>query len=336
MKKFILNLVSFILVFLCTCLLLGISFLKYHNLGFISDLPPPNLSTSFSLNEKLRFLRGQSRDAEVIALGSSMTLMNLNSEVVVKALGSKKYLNAGSWGASIIDMYSILKVLHKTYPAMNTLIISSNLIDFQHGVKTADYNVIADYLNPEKTRFDQYYLHNLHVKYFIKNYPYMRAVRTHPQEYFYLSFDPYGAVMLEGKGFHITEDRWELAFLSDQVKAEQYSYMDSISTYCRVKGIKLIFCQNSYRFKKKQTFDKKTIKLISDHVTKVSSILSRDHHIFVDAGERDWDDRLFVDAIHLNREGTEQVSAYWFERIKPQIENGGRLTYQQTGQTAPE
>ena len=326
MKKFIRTLLFFVLVFLTISLLLGFSFLKYHNLNVVDDLPPPNLSSSFSLNEKLRFLRNKPKDAEIIALGSSMTLMNLNSEVVVQALGTKKYLNAGSWGASFTDTYRMLKVLAQTYPFMNTLIVSSNLIDFQHGVKTADYEVIADYLDPSKSRLDQYYLHNLNMNYFINNYPYTRKVRTHPQDYLYLVFDRFGAVNLEGKNFHITKDRWELAFLGDQVKPEQYSYLDSISTYCRTKNIKLIFCQNSYRLNMKKSFDKKRLKLINDHAHKVSSILARDRHIFVDAGERDWDDKLFVDAIHLNRKGTEEVTAYWFEQIKDKLRDKRVLT----------
>jgi hypothetical protein len=315
MKKFLLNLLFFSVVFLSISLLLAFTFLKYHHLDALDDLPPPNLTDSYSLNEKLRFLRGRSKDAEVIALGSSMTLMNLNSEVVVKAIGNKKYLNAGSWGASMTDCYRLLKVLGQTYP-MKTLIMSSNVIDFQHGVKHADYGVIADYLNPEKKRLVPYYLHNLSMNYFINNYPYTRLVRTHPHDYFYLRFDPYGAVQLEGKNFNITKDRWELAFRGDTVPAEQYEYLDSISSYCRNTGIKLIFFQNSYRLKKKMTFDKKRLKMISDHVQKVSAILARDHHSFVDAGNRDWDDKLFVDAIHLNREGTEQVTAYWFDQLQ--------------------
>jgi hypothetical protein len=315
MKKFILGLCAFSLVFLGISLLLLFSFLKYHHLSLLDDLPAPNLTDSYSLNEKLRFLRNRPKDAEVIALGSSMTLMNLNSAVVLKAMGNKKYLNAGSWGASMTDSYRLLKVLGKTYP-LKTLIMSSNVIDFQHGVKHADYQVIENYLHPEKYRPDHYYLHNLSMNYFINNYPYTRLVRTHPHDYFYLKFDPYGAVQLEGENFNITKDRWELAFRGDDVPAAQYQYLDSISSYCRNHGIRLIFFQNSYRLKKKLSFNKKRLKMISDHVKKVSGILARDHHNFVDAGDRDWDDKLFVDAIHLNREGTEQVSSYWFEQLK--------------------
>jgi hypothetical protein len=326
MRRFIQSFIAFSLFFLFLSLVLGFTFLEYHNLNPIGDLPPPNLSNSFSLNEKLRFLRDKPKDAEVIALGSSMTLNNLNSEVLVKALGTNKYLNAGAWGASFTDNYQLLKVLGQTYPSMKTLIISSNLIDFQHGVKSADYKVIADYLNPSKFRIDQYYLYHANMKYFVNSYPYTRLVRTHSQDYFYVGFDNFGAVNLDGENFHITKDRWELAFLSDQVKSEQYSYLDSISTYCRNKGIKLIFCQNSYRIKMKQRFAKTRLKMINDHVEKVFAILARDHHIFVDAGERDWDDTLFVDAIHLNREGTKQVTAYWFECVKDKLATNEVLT----------
>jgi hypothetical protein len=329
MKRFIQSFIAFSLFFLSLSLVLGVTFLEYHNLNLIGDLPPPNLSNSFSLNEKLRFLRDKPKDAEVIALGSSMTLNNLNSEVLVKSLGTNKYLNVGAWGASFTDNYQLLKVLGQTYPSMKTLIISSNLIDFQHGVKSADYKVIADYLNPSKFRIDQYYLYHANMKYFVNNYPYTRLVRTHSQDYFYVGFDNFGAVNLDGENFHITKERWELAFLNDKVDLEQYSYLDSISSYCRNRGIKLIFCQNSYRMKMKQRFDEKRLKMINDHVEKVSSMLARDHHIFVDAGERDWDDGLFVDAIHLNRVGTEQVTAYWFNKIKPLPKNEQVLTLTQ-------
>src|SRR5882762_5458526 len=98
MKRFVVKLV----LFLCLSLLLSAGLLLFystsHNIE--NDLPGPNLSNSFSLNEKLLFLRKHSGKKNILAIGSSMALNNLHSETIVNILNDTSYINAASWGAS--------------------------------------------------------------------------------------------------------------------------------------------------------------------------------------------------------------------------------------------
>lgn len=99
---------SFLFVYslLFTTVLVIVLFLKKK-----IELPPPNLTDSFSYNEKLFFLSQSDLKPEVIVLGSSMALNNINSNALIKRIKSNRVLNLSSWGMNLKDDFELLMLI---------------------------------------------------------------------------------------------------------------------------------------------------------------------------------------------------------------------------------
>ena len=106
MRKFIINIFKFLLF---PTIIIGIIFFTIIKKIGLENLPALNFSSSYSYNEKIRFLKNKSNSPSIIAIGSSMTLNNLDSDIVVKELKDDEYLNVSSWGLRISESYKLLK-----------------------------------------------------------------------------------------------------------------------------------------------------------------------------------------------------------------------------------
>src|SRR3982751_6326885 len=103
-------------LFSLLCMLLSAVIVGVYKLRYdvsCKDFPAPALSDSYSLNEKIEFLRTKEKDIPILAIGSSIALNNLHSETIAKNITGKKFLNAASWGMNMGDNYSLLKVLYE-------------------------------------------------------------------------------------------------------------------------------------------------------------------------------------------------------------------------------
>src|SRR3954462_10877396 len=93
-----------IVLFFSLCILLSMIIIggyafKYH--VSCKDFPAPALSDSYSLNEKIEFLRTTEKNIPTLAIGSSIALNNLHSETVAKRIPGGKFVNASSWGMNM-------------------------------------------------------------------------------------------------------------------------------------------------------------------------------------------------------------------------------------------
>ena len=105
--------------------------------------PPPNLSNSISLNAKVLFLKNNFSRAniDILAIGSSMSLNNINSSSITKAYSDEQYLNLSSWGLTMEETFNLIKIYNKKYHP-KTIIISSNYSDFKGSSQKIKYNLI--------------------------------------------------------------------------------------------------------------------------------------------------------------------------------------------------
>ena len=93
--------------FLLASLFIGGMYVSLASVG----APAPKFSNSFSYNEKMVWLGRQDlEDCDVLAIGSSMTLNNLHTQVVRDRL-SRKYLNAASWGLKMTTVEQFSEIL---------------------------------------------------------------------------------------------------------------------------------------------------------------------------------------------------------------------------------
>lgn len=321
MKKFIINLIYFSFFFIVLSISI-VGFYFYRNKITINDLPALNFSDSYSFNEKIRFLKTKEKKETVIAIGSSMTQNNLHSKTTLANLDSRNYLNTSSWGMSLGDDFNLLKKLNSIYK-IKQLIIVSNIIDFQQQDKHIDFKFVESYLKSDYFNIVVKFIQLFDLKYYKNNLTYAKKVRNCYRDYEYLNYDKYGAVNFQKDSFNIDKQRWLTDYLENSGFQVQYNYLDSISNYCKVNGIKLLFFQSPIRQGIWCDLDTSKLGNLNFHVKKVKHILEANNQIFINSSEKLWSDTLFVDAIHFNEIGAQQYTKFCFDKIKAHGGNNG-------------
>lgn len=308
MSKFSRNLLLFLTYFSSITIIILASLMCIYHVTF-KDIPPPNLSNSFSLNDKLHMVRN--KKSNVIAIGSSITLNDLNSDVVVKNLKDTSFLNISSWGLAMKDIYKLLKSYSMVH-IPRILIVSSNMSDFYIEPKNFNYIDVGHYLNSKNTFL--YHVKNFNLKYYVMNSYNNKKYKESKHIYESLIYDKYGSVMLDPDHFRIDSARWRVAFINEPVQMN-YDYLDSISDFCKKEKIKLIFLQAPVR---KKLFKQMDTTIFERHIKKVETILAKNNVAFVNSTLVDWEDTLYVDAIHFNSNGAKLYTQYCFDMLARQ------------------
>jgi len=308
MRQFIQNIIQFIAFFFVIS-----SFIFLCLLGKKENFPALNFSNSYSFNEKVLFLKKQSVSPKIISVGSSMTLNNLDSEVILAEFNTKKYLNTASWGMCMQEIFNFLKLLNTLYD-LEEIIIVSSIADFRESTKRIDFNFIKFYLTNNKPEVYLSFLKNFDLKYYINNIKYAKDVRKSHNDYQYLGYDSNGMVRLRKENFNIIKKRWLEKDL-DRLSTDQYVYLDSISTFCKENDLKLYFFQSPHRESLLSEFNPQELDILNSHISRVNNIL-RNKHYFVNSNNKIWNDSLFVDGTHFNEIGAELFTKYCFDEIK--------------------
>jgi hypothetical protein len=308
MGKFIINLCKFLII------LLGIGIISFVLLTFyFKEIPALKFSDSYSFNEKMLFLGRSSKGANVLAIGSSMSLNNLHSETVTLELQSKKFINTASWGMSIRDDYDFLKSLNKIYK-ITSIIIVSNIIDFSEADKNIDFEFVKSYLNVRPLKIFLSFIRNFDLKYYLLNFKYAQNVRNCINNYDYLKFDNYGTINFSKENFVINNARWNRDFL-EKPKDIQYLYLDSLADYCMSNRIELLFFQSPMRTGIYSRLNQSQSDMNNLHLEKVKNILERDNFQFINPSDKLWQDSLFIDGIHFNEAGARLFTEFCFNKI---------------------
>jgi hypothetical protein len=283
------------------------------------DIPAPNLSNSYSFNEKMLFMNGQNKamNLDVLAIGSSLTLNNLQSISVTEILNTENFVNASSWGLGMKDNFHLLKVLNEIYNPKE-LIMVINLIDFQNKNKHVNikFNYLKDFLS---TNFSFiYHLKTFNLEYYFDNIRYSQKVRNCINDYEYLGFDKYGGVNFCAEDFKIDITSWNGDSEFSDLDVDQYQYMDSIASFCNNKAIKLYVFQSPFRQGYYLNIDETEKKMVHSHSEMIQKIINKYNISFANSLDRTWSDSLFVDVKHLNDTGAKLFTEYCFEKIEKQ------------------
>ncbi len=278
------------------------------------DIPAPPLSDSYSLNEKVEFLRTAKKEVPVIAIGSSISLNNLSSESLVKHFKSHAYLNTSSWGMNMQDNYNLLKTLYKVYHP-DTLILASSIVEFEKSDKLVNYSLVEKYLTSGDFAANLYHVKCFNLRYYMDNINFKKRVRADKHRYEYLVFDENGGINLEGEGFKIDQHRWNESFERKNLDTLSYSYLDSISTFCKSKNIQFLFFQSPFRKGIYSQLDADKTEELSTHLKKIESILKKNNQVFIDTDKVLWNDSLFIDFMHFNKKGAAAFTDYCLDKL---------------------
>lgn len=307
MKNFTLKIFQFFVFSVVICTLIIVTWSYSHNIS-LKRIPAPKLSDSFSLNEKLRFIKG--KNISTLSIGSSMTLCNLNSEKTVKYFKDDNYLNAGAWGLNMNEIFELVKLLNNNSNIKN-IVISSNICDFFAIDKIIDYQSIDIYLNSSFSFF--YYLKKFDLKYVISNYPYLTNAKKDLLNYESLVYDDHGAIKFSNANFKYNKERWENPYMGTPLESNYFA-LRKIIKFSNDNHIKLFFFQSPVR---EGLWKGSVISNLMKHQKKLEQIFNDKKNVyFVSSLNKKWEDNLFVDGTHLNEDGAKLFTNYCFSKLK--------------------
>jgi len=308
MNIFFKKIFLFALFAVCFLFTIAVVYTKVYNVS-LRDIPP-QISDSYSYNDKIMF--ALNKQSEIICLGSSMSLNNIYSPSVTEYFNSNSFLNLSSWGLNIKDIYFLLKAYSKK-SRPSTLVIVSNLGDFNDVEKKVDYDLLDDLLDGKN--IETAHLVHFKPKYYFTNIRFSKKAKSANNIYQSLRYDQYGSVPLFSDGFQVDSARW---YKRDyfRIDSTQYVYLDSISRYCNSSDIKLLFFQSPFRQGLYNTLDTAQLQTLRWHDEELSKMLGARKQHFITSNNQYWNDSLFVDGIHLNSVGAKMFTDYCLQRIR--------------------
>lgn len=308
MKSFVLTLARFFSFLTIVSTLLIAVYFYYYDLSF--KIPPAQLSTSYSFNDKLEFCRN--KKAKIVAIGSSISLNNLSSDVIVENFNTRSYLNYGSWGLRMDIVYKLLRSI-SNHP--KKLIIASNIEDFSPNISKNPLKYIEaelkDFLGSNRTL--KFHLNHFNLIYYLENCSYYKKDFQKRNKYQSLFYDKYGGVEFDSVHFKMDKKRWILNPVPEFDTKINYLYLDSIASFCVKNKIQFFFFQSPTR---PDLLDRKKTEILTEHISKIRKIITNYGGYFVNSNEDKWTRNAFVDGTHLNARGARQFTEFCFKKIK--------------------
>lgn len=271
------------------------------------------ITNSVSMNAKLSYAdKMNAEDLDIIGIGSSMTLNNLNSEAFVNSLPENvTFFNYAAWGVTMEDNCIVLQNLLQTSEP-KSVILFSNIVDFfdENGSQFQGED-LKNYMDG-KAWNDVI----LAVKYaFPNNIVTMQEYKAHIKDrnfYSTLLFDEYGGVPLEVYGDSIDETRWNILLEEDNVQERQYQALEELCQLAKAVDIELYFVQTPSRY---HYLSAGGMNYLESHKKRCQEIIEKYGQNYYDATDFEkYDDSLFADYIHLNREGSELLTEEFVDR----------------------
>jgi len=266
----------------------------------------PLLTSSISFDAKLKYIKEkQIKQTDIIAIGSSMTLNNLSSDVIKDSL-SKSYFNFASWGLQINDTYDVTNDYISRYKPKCIIVVSS-ITDFTNNNLSSSIN---NYLSTSR-----YIKDNLEWYFYIKNFNSIGEIRSRKKElakcealnnddYSSLQFDEAGGILLDIPKEKISLKRWNDHLLFPTTySSSHYKALGRLSALLKNQKIQFIFVQPPIKMQYVTTLVSQQI--VDHHFLKCKNIVESYGGIYLNFhGIKEFTkDSLFVDQYHLSSTG---------------------------------
>jgi hypothetical protein len=263
----------------------------------------PLLTNSISFDAKVYEIKKQDiHKVALLALGSSITLDNINSNIVAQAMPS--YYNFSSWGLQINDIKAILNIYLQQY-APKCVMICSSIPDFRKAGNVAQYH---KYLVT-----DSYIREHLPELFYVKNYNPLLEIWSRKKEYNkdtadILKFDRYGGVSRNILTADTLMKNWVNDFsFPNEFTQFQYKQLQALALQLKRQQVTLVFVQSPIQ----QSY----IKLIKNpggiyaHINTCRSIVQKGGGVFLNYNNPEtFADSLFVDPFHLSAQGAKKLT----------------------------
>jgi hypothetical protein len=265
-------------------------------------LVAPAFTGNVSFDEKVRFLRNSSsKQCDVLVVGSSMALSNLESQTMLKHLPKgTRLLNVGAWSIKVGHIRAMLECLLGVYRP-DRIILVCGLMDFYRDPRPSQFFDAG-----EVTQFidgSPYWLsvwRHFDLQYYVKWSFKISQDRSTRRDYYSLMFDACGAVPLDISFPEINPRRWNRKVEPEQLDPSQYEELGRLADVVRSKGLRLICVQSPLR---QGSTPVGATAAVDEHWRRMDEILrSRGFHLF-NLNAIGLSDEYFADYSHLNEKG---------------------------------
>lgn len=276
--------------------------------------PAPRITANIAVNEKAAFARKHfATGTDVLALGSSMALNNLDSRAMMEHFGDVRYLNAGAWGIGASELAVIGPILVDRL-GPRTVVVCTNTMDF------AEYpNILADDGASIRRSFNEPallgYLRHWDAPYYLREMETNRIRFRDAANYEYLGFDAHGGAPLSLLPGQINQVRFNKPPPPGaELSPARYRAFGEFAGAMHRRSVKLIVIASSYRDGIRNPASDAVQKGFTDRLRGILAPLGGE---LVDASQRGWPDSLFVDSSHLGAEGSRIFTAYCLAQLGP-------------------
>jgi hypothetical protein len=248
-------------------------------------------STLFDF-KMIRLQKQHIKSVKVLSIGSSVSLYELNSGIIVQNL-HVPYYNFASWGLQISDMRMLLNSFVKDYQPQYVIIGSS----------------IGDFISPSNDTYLNYINTNTYIRsnlpeiFYFKNYNSIHQIIRRKQTAYPVNFDNWGGALLTIKAKDINRDKWnEHGIFPTRYTPTQYRELDSLAAWLNAQHIKLIFAQAPIKASYANTPASKQI--LQQHFDQCRLIVEKHGGVYLNYyNPAIFTDSLFFDQYHLQAAG---------------------------------
>jgi|GEM_PF-3560795 len=291
-----------------------------------SRMPGPQLSDSVSFNQKALWLRKALHHdpaPEILIVGSSMGINNVNGEELARDLKTEAILNASSWGLEPAESTRIAQVMiNHLNPSPKIILMPVCIGDFKkHGPKEIDW------LSFERCLFSPFLL-PLYLKYPDYNY-YFTTIREqnvpaaiNHTTYDSLHYDAFGGVPLSCTNFLYTTQRWD-NYQKETLDPAAWDpnaipLLTASALFFRVKKVHFVVVACPMRPAAEQALGSRAD---TDLWSKVQAALAPVGGTFIHVASPEYTDADFVDGYHLNECGSRKLARQLAPQLKPWLKS---------------
>lgn len=284
------------------------------------EMPAPRFSTSESFNEKARWIHNLPNiKCDVLIIGSSMALNNVDGSSLKKLTQGKSVLNLGSWGLTNAETATLLKYVAPLCKP-KVIIFATFYGDFDNQIeKKINWELFESYLKGQSTVIT--YLKSMDPSYYWTTYIERRSLTVKGRSiYQSLIFDETGSIIFDCDNFEISPARWNaqntyLLPLSPEKMQATISGLIEIENVAREHHSGLLVISTPLRKVAKEKFSTPEITRLWEEI---SRSVNDSGGKFVNVGASyNFIDEQFADFAHLNRCGANKV----IEVIAPSLIN---------------
>ena len=253
----------------------------------------PIVTSSGLFDAKMRHIKKQQvKQVNLMAIGSSITLYELKSDLVTQNLDTS-YYNFASWGIQINDM---LLMLHKFIPEHRPkyIIMCASLGEFM----SPPNSTYSNYLNTPT------FIRNSVPQFFyLKNYNSIHQIVWRKYFEYPINFDAWGGAALTVDPKKVNPKMWDAHdVFPTRYTQSNYNGLDSLALWLKQQGIKFIFIQAP--IKKSYANTAYYLQRINTHFDKCRSIIESQSGVYLNYYNTTvFTDSLFVDQYHLQNAG---------------------------------